>query len=142
MVSSVESVHSEQDKFANIQKSSQDSFQNIDNEEYSLSTDHTDDAKYKKQLDKIYRKLDFRIIPALWCLYFLTSFGSNSYGLTLTMNSEQGHSLIQELKLSSKDTSTASALYYVGYIIFDVPMNLIMTRVSPQSWLARIVITV
>lgn len=96
----------------------------------------------EKELDRIYRKLDYRIIPALWCLYFLTSFGSNSYGLTLTMNSEQGHSIIQSLNLSSKDTSTASALYYVGYIIFDVPMNLVMTKLSPQAWLSRIVITV
>lgn len=94
------------------------------------------------RLDKIYRKLDFRIIPALWCMYFLTSFGSNVYGTTLTMNRSEGHSLGQRLGLTSHDTSTASALYYVGYIIFDVPMNLIMTKVSPQSWLARIVITV
>lgn len=96
----------------------------------------------KKELDRIYRKLDYRIIPALWCLYFLTSFGSSVYGVTLTMNTSQGHSLVQKLGLTSKDTSTASALYFVGYIIFDVPMNLIMTKVSPQSWLARIVITV
>ena len=73
---------------------------------------------------------------------FLTSFGSNCYGLTLTMNRAEGHSLAQQLHLTSKDTSTALALYYVGYIIFDVPMNLIMTKVSPQTWLARIVITV
>ena len=73
---------------------------------------------------------------------FLTSFGSSCYGVTLTMNRAQGHSLTQSLNLTSKQLSTASALYYVGYIIFDVPMNLIMTKVSPQSWLARIVITV
>lgn len=96
----------------------------------------------QKELDRIYRKLDRRIIPALWCLYFLTSFGSSVYGVTLTMNRSQGHSLGQKLNLTAHDTSTASALYFVGYIIFDVPMNLIMTRVSPQSWLARIVISV
>lgn len=96
----------------------------------------------KKELDRIYRKLDCRIIPALWCLYFLTSFGSNVYGVTLTMNTKQGHSLSQRLDLTPHTLSTASALYFVGYIIFDVPMNLIMTKVSPQSWLARIVITV
>ena len=96
----------------------------------------------KKELNHIYRKLDRRIIPALWCMYFLTSFGLNFYGLTLTMNRSQGHSLRQSLNLSLHDTATASALYYVGYIIFDVPMNLVMTRVSPQSWLARIAITV
>ncbi len=49
------------------------------------------------------------------------------------MNAESGHSLSQHLNLSSKDVSTASALYYVGYIIFDVPMNLVMTEVSPQA---------
>nr|QFR37130.1 MFS transporter [Cyberlindnera americana] len=94
------------------------------------------------RLEKIYVKLDFRIIPALWCLYFLTSFGSSAYGNTLTMNYTEGHSLKQTLNLTSKDTSTASALYYVGYIIFDVPMNIIMTKLAPQAWLSRIVISV
>ena len=54
------------------------------------------------------------------------------------MNRAEGHSLAQQLHLTSKDTSTALALYYVGYIIFDVPMNLIMTKVSPQTWLAKL----
>lgn len=95
-----------------------------------------------ERLNKIYLKLDLRIIPALWCLYFLTSFGSSAYGNTLTMNSESHHSLIQTLGLTSHDTSTASALYYVGYIIFDVPMNIAMTKLAPQAWLSRIVFTV
>lgn len=58
------------------------------------------------------------------------------------MNTEQGHSIIQTLNLSSHDISTASALDYVGFIIFDVPMNLIMTKVSPHLWLCRIVVTI
>ncbi|CAH2351806.1 putative vitamin H transporter 1 [[Candida] railenensis] len=115
-----------------------ESLDEADEEEDSIGVDQAS----KKELDRIYRKLDFRIIPALWCMYFLTSFGGSAYGLTLTMNRSSGHSLAQHLNLTSHDTSTASALYYVGYIIFDVPMNLVMTKVSPQSWLARIVITV
>lgn len=107
-----------------------------------LQSEHSSHTTDPAELDRIYRKLDWRIIPALWCMYFLTSFGSNVYGVTLTMNTSQGHSLIQRLHLTSKDTSTASALYFVGYIIFDVPMNLVMTKLSPQSWLARIVVTV
>lgn len=96
----------------------------------------------QKKLDALYRKLDLRIIPPLWLLYFLTSLGSAAYGNALTMNTETGDSLRQKLSLTAHDTSTASALYYVGYIVFDVPMNLIMTKVAPQTWLSRIVITV
>ncbi|AOA60922.1 High-affinitHigh affinity nicotinic acid plasma membrane permease [Komagataella phaffii CBS 7435] len=124
-----------------LETSSQDS----DSKNFEYDTEVVvagDDTPTTKQLDKVYRHLDYRIIPALWCLYFLTSFGSSAYGNTLTMNAETGHSLIQTLNLTTHDTSTASALYYVGYIIFDVPMNLAMTRVSPQMWLSRIVITV
>lgn len=94
------------------------------------------------KLDALYRKLDLRIIPPLWILYFLTSLGSSAYGNALTMNSETGDSLRQKLQLTAHDTSTASALYYVGYIVFDVPMNLLMTRIAPQAWLSRIVISV
>lgn len=118
------------------------SYKTLDVEEYQIDNQEAASQLDQHELDKVYMKLDFRIIPALWCLYFLTSFGSSCYGVTLTMNRAQGHSLTQSLNLTSKQLSTASALYYVGYIIFDVPMNLIMTKVSPQSWLARIVITV
>ncbi|EMG48630.1 vht1 Vitamin H transporter 1 [Candida maltosa Xu316] len=94
------------------------------------------------ELNKLYRKLDFRIISGLWCLYFLTMLCGLTYGLTLTMNTKQGHSMIQELDLTTRQISLASALETVAFIIFDLPMNLIMTKVSPQTWLARITITV
>lgn len=77
-----------------------------------LSHPETQDA-----LDKLYRKLDWRIIPPLWILYFLTSMGSALYGNALTMNMSTKDSLKQQLHLTPHDTSTASALYYVGYII-------------------------
>lgn len=96
----------------------------------------------ERKLDRIYLRLDARIIPALWCLYFLSSFGSSAYGNTLTMNFEDKHSLSQSLNLTHHQLSVASALYYVAYIIFDLPMNLAMTRLPPQVWLARITILV
>ncbi|QRG40605.1 hypothetical protein FDK38_005084 [Candidozyma auris] len=123
-------------------KTSKDSSSMTKTEEISFVELEAANIEEQKQLDKIYRKLDKRIIPALWTLYFLTSFGSNTYGVTLTMNREEGHSLIQKLNLSALNLSTANALGYIGTILFDLPMNLVMTKVSPQTWLARIAITV
>ncbi|KAK9471285.1 major facilitator superfamily domain-containing protein [Dipodascopsis tothii] len=90
-----------------------------------------------KELDRIYRKLDLRIIPALWVLYFLVSAIRSNVGLALTMNSAEGHTLSQALHLTAHDTSLGLALYYVGYVLFDVPFNVIMTRVAPHAWLSR-----
>lgn len=58
------------------------------------------------------------------------------------MNEDQGHDLEQKLNLTAKQTSTALALFYVAYVVFDFPSNLIMTRLSPRVWMSRIVLAV
>lgn len=58
------------------------------------------------------------------------------------MNTAAGHNLSQQLHLSAKEVSTGLALFYVAYVIFDFPSNLIMTRLSPRVWMSRIVIAV
>lgn len=55
------------------------------------------------------------------------------------MNKNVGHDLMTMLRLTPKDVSTALALFYVSYVIFDFPSNLIMSKLSPRVWMARIV---
>lgn len=55
------------------------------------------------------------------------------------MNADVGHDLMSVLHLTSKDTSTALALFYVAYVVFDCPSNLVMSKLSPRIWMARIV---
>ncbi len=88
------------------------------------------------------RKLDLRIIPAFWALYFLTSAIRSNIGIAQTMNKSSSHDLASVLSLTARDTSTALALFYVSYVLFDLPSNLVMSRLSPRVWMARIVIAV
>ncbi|KAH8587581.1 major facilitator superfamily domain-containing protein [Bisporella sp. PMI_857] len=94
------------------------------------------------RVEKVYRKIDRRIIPAFWLLYFLCSAIRSNVGLAQTMNTSSGHSLSQKLHLTAKQTSTALALFYVAYVLFDCPSNLIMAKLSPRAWMARIVLAV
>lgn len=98
----------------------------------------TDDYDIER-VEKVYKKLDLRIIPAFWILYFLCSAIRSNIGIAQTMNKDAGHDLMTVLNLTQKDTSTSIALFYVAYVIFDFPSNLIMTRLSPRVWMARIV---
>lgn len=56
------------------------------------------------------------------------------------MNEAQGHDLADVLDLTPKQISTGLALFYVCYVIFDFPSNLVMSRLSPHIWMSRIVI--
>ncbi|KAJ5885834.1 hypothetical protein N7504_011670 [Penicillium tannophilum] len=93
-------------------------------------------------VERIYNKLDWRIIPALWVLYFMASAIRSNVGLAQTMNEGSGHDIGDVLHMTSHQISTALALFYVGYVVFDLPSNLVMTRLSPHVWMSRIVISV
>jgi MFS family permease len=58
------------------------------------------------------------------------------------MNADVKHDLMSVLSLTARDTSTALALFYVSYVLFDLPSNLVMSRLSPRVWMARIVMAV
>lgn len=76
---------------------------------------------------------------AFWILYFLCSAIRSNIGIAQTMNIDKGHDLVTTLDLSPKDISTALALFYVSYVIFDFPSNLVMSKLGPRVWMARIV---
>lgn len=101
--------------------------------------DDNDEAYPVERVEAVYRRIDRRIIPAFWVLYFLCSAIRSNIGLAQTMNADQGHDLMSRLHLSAHDTSTALALFYVAYVLFDCPSNLVMSRLSPRLWMARIV---
>ena len=81
-------------------------------------------------LKRLYRRMDNRIIPCLWTLYFLASSSRSTVGLALTMNTATGDGLAQRLGLSDHQISTGVALFYVAYVIFEVPSNLVSNSLS------------
>lgn len=93
-------------------------------------------------INRVYRKLDLRIIPAFWVLYFLCSAIRSNVGLAQTMNANVHHDLGSVLHLTPHQVSTGLALFYVCYVVFDLPSNLAMLRLSPHVWMSRIVVSV
>src|SRR5579859_4055097 len=124
----------------------------------TLESPTASDASFNhtQSLKSLYRRLDRRIIPCLWILYFLASASRSNVGLALTMNRATGDGLSQRLGLDGHQISTGVALFYVGYVIFEVPSNLVsmfpstspllcrgmgvivVTRIRPHVWIARI----
>jgi hypothetical protein len=93
----------------------------------TLESPHGSNASFDHilSLKRLYRRLDRRIIPCLWTLYFLASASRSNVGLALTMNRATGDGLAQKLGLNEHQISTGVALFYVAYVIFEVPSNLI-----------------
>lgn len=95
-----------------------------------------------ERVEAVYKKLDRRIIPPFWLLYFICAGIRSNVGLAQTMNEASNHDLGDVLHLTSRQISTGLALFYVAYVLFDFPSNLVMTRLSPRVWMSRIVVAV
>lgn len=87
------------------------------------------------EIEKIaLKKITWRIVPFVMFAYFIAFFDRINIGFAaLTMN--------QDLGFSSTVFGLGAGLFFVGYFITDVPSNIILQKVGPRIWLARIMIS-
>lgn len=80
------------------------------------------------------RKLSRRIVPFVMLLYFVAYLDRVNIGFAaLTMNADIG--------LSSAAFGLGAGIFFLGYFIFEVPSNLILSTVGARRWIARIMIS-
>ncbi|KAG5734030.1 hypothetical protein E4T56_gene5208 [Termitomyces sp. T112] len=78
---------------------------------------------------KLTRKLDLRLIPIFTTLYLLSFLDRTNIGNAKIVG------LATELEISGSEYNTALALYFVAYVLFEIPANIILKRFNPQIWL-------
>jgi MFS family permease len=77
------------------------------------------------------RRVIWRLMPLLMLGYFCNYIDRVNVGFAaLTMNKALG--------FSSAVFGFGSGLFYVGYLVFEVPSNLILAKVGARRWIARI----
>jgi Sugar phosphate permease len=80
------------------------------------------------------QKVKNRLIPFLALLYFFAMLDRVNVGYAaLTMNKELG--------ISSAQYGLIAGIFFIGYFLFEVPSNLIMTKVGARKWIGRILVT-
>ena len=75
------------------------------------------------------RKLDRTLLPAVTALYLL-SFLDRSNVANARLDG-----LVTDLHMSGDQYLTGLTLYFIGYVLFEIPCNIILKRTSPKIWL-------
>ncbi|WP_434661026.1 MFS transporter [Klebsiella sp. MISC125] len=80
------------------------------------------------------KKLNIKIIPFVIICYFVANLDKTNISIAaLQMNADLG--------LTASMYGLGVGMFYISYIIFEIPSNIIMTRVGARIWIARIMIT-
>ena len=84
--------------------------------------------------DRTYRKVTWRIIPFLFICYLAAYLDRVNVGFAKLQ-------MLQELGFSETIYGLGASMFFVGYVLFEVPSNIVMLRVGARLWIARIMIT-
>src|SRR3989304_2849696 len=80
------------------------------------------------------RRVAWRLVPFVCVLYLLNILDRANVGFArLQMQDDLG--------LSEETFNLGYGMFYVGYLLFEVPSNLLMRRVGARRWIARIMIS-
>ncbi|QRD88807.1 putative pantothenate transporter [Aspergillus flavus] len=133
--------NNEPDKMSNPEKfplSDTDEKPDTLHREYTLGQDGVKSPQHqgdysgaRKKTDpveiRLVRKLDTWIMPTLWLMYWLNYLDRNAIALARLNDLEE------DLNLSSSEYQTCVSILFVGYLLGQVPSNMLITRVRP-SW--------
>ncbi len=80
------------------------------------------------------RRVTVRLVPLLMALYFVNYLDRTNLGIAKSEVSA-------DLQLSATMFGLASGIFFVGYVLVEVPSNLALVRFGARRWLARIAVS-
>ena len=79
---------------------------------------------------KLLLKTDLRVIPVLSILYLLAFLDRTNIA------NASVYGLQNDLRLTGTQYNTALAIFFVPYIVFEIPSNILLKRFMPHVWLS------
>lgn len=99
------------------------------NDEY-VARFEAQDEEWRKEFDKrLLRKVDIRLLPTLIIMYLLNFLDRSNLA-----QARQG-SLEKDLNMSGTDFNLATSIFFVGYLVMQLPSNLLLTKLRPSLYL-------
>ncbi|KAI4246535.1 MAG: hypothetical protein L6R40_001898 [Gallowayella cf. fulva] len=83
-----------------------------------------------RQERRLLAKIDLRVIPVLSVLYLLAFLDRTNIA------NASIYGLQEELRLKNTQYNTALTIFFVPYIVFEIPSNVLLKKLKPHVWLS------
>ncbi len=85
-------------------------------------------------LHSAYRKTAWRIVPLLILCYLVAYLDRVNVGFAKLQ-------MLDDLKFSEAVYGLGAGIFFVGYLLFEIPSNIALHRFGARRWIARIMVT-
>lgn len=92
--------------------------------------ENEDAPQHKVRTRRLLRKIDLHLLPFLILMYLLNFLDRSNLA-----QARQG-SLEADLGMKGTDFNLATSIFFVGYLLMQLPSNMLITRVQPRVYLS------
>ncbi|KAI0515168.1 major facilitator superfamily domain-containing protein [Xylaria bambusicola] len=113
---------------------------NLDVERVSTVEDLKEESQQQPVLfdavaeKKLLRKCDLYVLPPVSFIFFLAFLDRTNIG------NARIQGLTEDLQLSGHDYNVALFIFFIPYILFEVPSNIIIKKLAPSTWLSLVMV--
>jgi MFS family permease len=112
----------------------------VDNPEYERvrnAVETTGFYTYEEE-SKLLRKVDKRLLPLLILLYLVKNLDANNVSYLPAMNANTEHNILIELGMSKNDWAWVGTLYFIPFVLFEIPSTILLKYSTPRVHQFRI----
>ena len=80
-------------------------------------------------------KVSVRLVPFVALMFFINFLDRTAIGYA------GPHGMEQDLGINAAQFGLASGIFFIGYIILEIPSNLALHKFGARRWLARIMVS-
>ncbi|KAI8145523.1 major facilitator superfamily domain-containing protein [Fennellomyces sp. T-0311] len=103
------------------------------------SDDFSGDSDYVPLSEKEYKRLrwrlDLRIVPFCGLLYLCSFLDRSNIGNAKIAG------ITEHLHITEDQYNVALSIFFVGYVIFEIPSNLMLKKVGPNIWIPLVMVS-
>lgn len=84
--------------------------------------------------DQVYKKVAWRLVPFLCLCYLAAYLDRVNVGFAKLQ-------MLSDLSFSNTVYGLGAGIFFLGYVIFEVPSNILLHKVGAKLWIARIMVS-
>ncbi|KAK3329132.1 MFS transporter [Apodospora peruviana] len=87
----------------------------------------------------IRRKVDRRFLWLIGLIYIIKNIDYQNAASVKVLQVGQPTNVMVQLGMTSDQYNWVQSIYFISYIVFEVPSNLLLKRMTPRNWQTRII---
>ncbi|KAL3478898.1 major facilitator superfamily domain-containing protein [Aspergillus californicus] len=90
---------------------------------------------------RIMRKINYRFLWLIGLMYLIKTIDYTNAASVKVLQVGEDNNVLTELNMTADQYNWVQSIYFISYIVFEVPSNMLLKRLTPRLWQSRIMLT-